>query len=220
MLKRFIYILFIFCSVSLFSQNYRGNVSEIKQNGFHKILITPEIRSASLSNIAYFRILDDNKNDVPYVVLNDESTVKSYLTFDFKSVNNTKDSVTSIIVENKNQQKIDHLTFKIANTKVKKTYAISGSNNQEEWFGLATNQLFLGLNEADKTTVEQNFSFPINDYHFIRFEFSNKESLPLQILDIGLYNDLDSDEPQIEITDFTIKNSTNKKNKTTQITIT
>src|SRR5690606_39368526 len=220
MLKRFIYILFIFCSVSLFSQNYRGNVSEIKQNGFHKILITPEIRSASLSNMAYFRILDRNENYVPYVILNDDTLKKSYLPFDFKSVNNSKHSINSIVIENKNQLKVDHLTFKIANTKVKKRFSISGSNDQNEWFGLASNQLFLGLNEAEKTTVEQNFSFPINDYRFLKFEFSNKESLPLQILNIGLYKDLQEDKPKIEITDFKIKNSTNKKDGKTQIVIT
>jgi hypothetical protein len=221
MFKNFINIVGLFSTVLLFSQNYKGNVSNIKQDGFHKIGITPEIRSASLSDLGHFRILDDHKNEVPYVVLNDESSLKSsYLPFEFKSVNNTKDSVTSIIIENKNQQKIDHLTFKIANTKVKKIYSISGSNDQKEWFGLSTNQLFLGLNEAEKTTVEQSFSFPINEYRFLRFEFSNKESLPLQILNIGLYNNFYSTIPQIKITDFKIKTITNKENKTTQIIVT
>lgn len=221
MFKHFLNTICLLFTVSLFSQNYKGNVSNIKQNGFYKIWIGPEIRSASLSNLDYFRILDKNKNEVPYVVLNDESSVKSsYFPFDFKSVNNTKDSVTYIIIENDKQQKINHLTFQIANTKVKKTYSISGSNDEKEWFGLATNQLFLGLNEAEKTTVEQSFSFPLNDYKFLKFEFSNKESLPLQILNIGLYNNLYTDEPQTEITDFKIKNTTNQENKTTQIIIT
>ena len=214
MFKYHFNILFILFTVSLYSQNYRGKLSEIHQDGFHKILLTPEIRSASASNITYFRILDSNENEMPYVVLNDDIALEtSYSPFNFKSVNNTKDSVTSIIIENKNRLKIDHLTFKIANTKVKKTYSISGSNDEKEWFGLATNQLFLGLNEAEKTTVEQNFPFPITDYPFLKFEFSNKTSLPLQILDIGLYNNLDSDDPTIEITDFKIKNSINKKDK-------
>ena len=148
---------------------------------------------------------------MPYVVLNAENTLKtSYLPFDFKSVNSIQDSATSIIIENKNRLKIHHLTFKIANTKIKKTYSISGSNDQNEWFGLATNQLFLGLNEAEKTTVEQNFSFPINEYPFLKFEFNNKNSLPLQILDVGLYNNSYADAPSVEITDFKIKNSTLK----------
>src|SRR5690606_2468946 len=54
----------------------------------------------------------------------------------------------------------------------------------------------------------------------LKFEFSNKESLPLQILNIGLYKDLQEDKPKIEITDFKIKNSTNKKDGKTQIVIT
>lgn len=220
MLKHILTVFILISTCSLFSQNYKGDVSEIKQNGFHKMLVSPEIRSASVSDLDYFRILDANKNEVPYVVLNDEITVESsYATFLFKSVNSIKDSVTAVIIENKNKQKLDHLTFKIANTKVKKTYSISGSNDQKEWFGLATNQLFLGLNEAEKTTVEQTFAFPINDYTYLKFDFSNKQSLPLQILDIGLYNDLYATIPQIEITDFKIKKSTNKENKNTQIRV-
>lgn len=217
------YLFPILCLIaaSLSSQNYKGTISEIHQDGFHKIWLAPDVRSASLSDINYFRIIDANENEVPYIVLNDAVSVQSVFTdFHFQVLNNTQDSVTSIIVENKNQQKIDHLVFKIANTKVKKTYSISGSNDQKEWFGLATNQLFLGLNEAEKTTVEQRFSFPINEYRFLKFEFSNKESLPLQILNSGLYDNFYSDEPQTEINDFKIKNTTNKKSKTTQITIT
>lgn len=219
--KQFIYIILMLSTATLVSQNHKGAISEIKQNGFHKILLSPEVRSASASNTNYFRILNKNKNEVPYVLLNDESRIQSsYLGFNFESLNNVKDSVTSIIIENKNQLKIDHFTFKIANTKVKKTFTISGSNDKKEWYGLATNQLFYGLNEAEKTTVEQTFSFPITDYNFIKFEFDNKESLPLQILEVGLYKNLYSTVSQVEITDFKIKNKTDKENKTTQITVT
>lgn len=220
MLKRFLNIVCLFTTVSLFSQNYSGNISGITEDGFHKVLVTPEVRSASVTNLGYFRILDGSGNEVPYVILNEEQRVKSsYTPFVFQSINSTKDSITSVIIENKNQLKINHLTFKLANTKVKKTYSVSGSHDQNEWFGLTTNQLFLGLNEAERTTVEQSFSFPINDYPFLKFEFSNKESLPVQILDIGLYNQLEADDPQVEIIDFKIKNTTNKENKTTQITV-
>ncbi len=221
MYKKLIKLFLLLSTATLVSQNYRGTISEIKENGFHKILLLPEVRSASVSNTNYFRVLDSNKNEVPYVLLNDESTLQSsYIPFTFETENNTKDSVTTIIIENKNKLELDHFTFKIANTKVKKTYSINGSNDKKEWFGLATNQLFFGLNEAEKTTVEQTFSFPLNDYAFLKFEFNNKESLPLQILNVGFYENLFSTVPQVEIIDFKIKNSTNKKNKTTQLTIT
>jgi hypothetical protein len=221
MYKQLLNIFLLLSTATIVSQNFKGTISEIKQTGFHKILLSPEVRSASLSNTNYFRILDSKKVEVPYILLNDESTMQSsYMPFHFESVNNTKDSVSSVIIENKNKLKLNHFTFKIANTKVKKNYSISGSNDKKEWYGLSTNQLFYGLNEAEKTTVEQTFSFPLNDYAFIKFEFSNKKSLPLQILDIGLYNNSHATVPQIEITDFKIKNNTNKENKTTQLTIT
>jgi len=221
MYRQLLNIFLLLLAATLYSQNYKGNISEINENGFHKISLSPEVRSASVSNTNYFRILDSKKNEVPYVLLNDESILKSsYSPFTFETKNNTKDSLTSIIIDNKSKLKLDHLTFKIANTKVKKTYNISGSNDKKEWFGLTTNQSFYGLNEAERTTVEQTFSFPLNDYAFIKFEFSNKKSLPLQILNIGSYENQFSTVAQVEITDFKIKNSTNKENKTTQLTIT
>ncbi|WP_308992221.1 hypothetical protein QLS71_018630 [Mariniflexile litorale] len=221
MYKQLLNIFILLSTVTMFSQNYRGTISEINQSGFHKILLSPEIRSASASNTNYFRIIDGNTNEVPYVLLNDKSTVQSsYKPFTFDAVNNTKDSISSIIIENKNKLKLDHFTFKIANTKVKKTYTISGSNDKNEWYGLATNQVFYGLNEAEKTTVEQTFSFPLTDYAFIKFEFNNKESLPLQILNIGTYENQLSTVEQVEITDFKIKNKTNKEKKTSQLTVT
>ena len=153
--KLFTLFLILITAIAV-SQNYKGTIEGINESGFHKILLSQEARSASLSNLNYFRILDSKKNDVPYVLINEESTMKStFSAFTFQTINNVKDSITTIIIENKNNLKQDCFFFKMANTKLKKTFAISGSNDKKEWYGLATNQLFLGLNEAEKTAVEQ-----------------------------------------------------------------
>ena len=218
--KKLFTIILILITATAVSQNYQGTIEGINESGFHKILLSPEVRSASVSNLNYFRILDSKNNEVPYVLLNEESTMQSsFSPFTFQTINNTKDSITTIIIENKNKLKQDHFTFKMANTKVKKTFTISGSNDKNAWYGLATNQLFLGLNEAEKTTVEQTFSFPPTDYAFIKFEFNNKNSLPLQILEVGVYNNLYSLVSQVEISNFKIKNNTDKEKKTTQLTV-
>ncbi|MFD0836625.1 hypothetical protein ACFQ0I_12675 [Mariniflexile aquimaris] len=218
--KKIFTIILILITATAVSQNYKGTIEGINESGFHKILLSPEVRSASVSNLNYFRILDSKKNEVPYVLLNEESTMQSsFSPFTFQTINNAKDSITTIIIENKNKLKQDHFTLKMANTKVKKTFTISGSNDKKEWYGLATNQLFLGLNEAEKTTVEQTFSFPLTDYAFIKFEFNNKNSLPLQILEVGVYNNLYSLVSQVEISNFKIKNNTDKEKKTTQLTV-
>jgi hypothetical protein len=218
--KNFFYILLLLVSTPIFSQNYQGNISGITQNGYHKILLSPEVRSAGLSNTNFFRIIDSHKNEVPYVLLKEKNkTTSNFLPFIYKSINNTQDSLTSIIIENTKQQKLDHLTFKISNTKVKKRYTISGSNNEKEWFGLTNNELFLGLKDPEKTTVEQTFTFPINDYKYLKFEFGNKKSLPLHILDIGLYENMFSSVAPLEITKFKTKISNDNENKTTRVSV-
>ena len=100
MYRQLLNIFLLLLAATLYSQNYKGNISEINENGFHKISLSPEVRSASVSNTNYFRILDSKKNEVPYVLLNDESILKSsYSPFTFETKNSTKDSLTSIIIE-------------------------------------------------------------------------------------------------------------------------
>lgn len=219
--KLFIIRLLLLLSTTLvFSQNYEGTIKGIQQTGYHKIVLTPEIRSACKTKIDFFRILDSRDKEVPYLLLSEEQQLTSlYKPFAFKVVSNVKDSITSVIIDNPNRQKLDHLSFTMSNTKVKKTYSISGSNNQEAWFGLTTNQPFYGLNEAEKTTVKQTFSFPVNDYKFLKFDFSNKTSLPLQILDIGLYSNQTSVVPHTEITNVNFQYINDKEHKTTRILV-
>jgi len=53
-----------------FAQNYTGSLSTINQEGLHLILLNPEVRSATNSNTNFFRILDENKNEVAFVITN------------------------------------------------------------------------------------------------------------------------------------------------------
>jgi len=87
---------------------------------------------------------------------------------------NNNDSITSIIVSLNELKNITELSLIISNTTIKKSYSISGSNNQQEWFGLVSNQLLSNLNNENGSNVEKIISLPINNYKFLRFDFNNK----------------------------------------------
>ena len=55
MYRQLLNIFLLLLAATLYSQNYKGNISEINENGFHKISLSPEVRSASVSNTNYFR---------------------------------------------------------------------------------------------------------------------------------------------------------------------
>lgn len=202
------------------AQNYQGKLSKVSENGLHQILLTPEVRSAAQNNPDFLRIFDSENNEVPYIIYNGKPSNSSFKNFAVISKTVVPNVATSIIISNEKALNLDNFTFKIANTDVDKKYSISGSNDQKEWFGLVSNRIINDLNEAGKTTVERNFSFPLNNYKFLKFDFIDKNSLPINILEVGLEENNSVNQSKTELQNFTQKIETNKKLKQTRITIT
>lgn len=201
-------------------QEYEGKISAVSSNGLHEILLSPEIRSASKDNMAHFRIQDSKKREVPYVFFDGKALESKTINFPIFSKNILKNKVTSIVFSNTESLNIDHLLLKIANTDVVKKYNIYGSNDTLEWFGLVNNQRASGLNDSNGTAVEHLFGFPLNNYKYLKFEFIDKNSLPINVLEANLYLDSISNREQIVLEDFVQKVTSNKKLKQTEIQIT
>ncbi|MPS73566.1 MAG: hypothetical protein E2590_10520 [Chryseobacterium sp.] len=219
-MKKSISLIFLLTICFSFAQNYRGKINKVPESGLHQILLTPEVRSASHNNIDFLRIFDSKNNEVPYVVYEGKSSNSSSNNFTIISKTAVPNVATSIIISNENALNIDHLTLKIANTDVEKKYNISGSNDQKEWFGLVINQKVIGLNDAGENYVERDFAFPLNNYKFLRFDFIDKNSLPINILGASLEENHSVNQSKTELQNFTQKIETNKKSKQTKITIT
>lgn len=213
--------LFSFLIIGISSaQNYQGKLNKVSENSLHQILLTPEILSASQNNVDFVRIFDSKNNEVPYVIYNGKSSNSSFRNFTIISKTAATNVATSIIISNENGLNLDNLTLKIANTDVDKKYNISGSNDQKVWFGLVSNKIINDLNEAGKTSVERNFSFPLNNYKFLKFDFIDKNSLPINVLEAGLEENHSVNQSKTELQNFNQKIETDKKLKQTRLTIT
>lgn len=214
-----ILIVTIFIYAFGIAQSHKGTIENVKEDGFHKILIDSKVRSASQDNLDYFRILDKNKKEVPFVVfINSNRDTSLYQKLENINKSSIKDSISTYIVANYNLKFNGEITFLISNSKINKYFSVSGSNNQKEWFGLVSNQMLSELNNENGTSVEKIISFPSNNYKFLKIEFNDKNSLPINILNIGYYK---GEQTTIETTilnDFQYKISENKKEKKTIIT--
>lgn len=203
-----------------FAQNYTGTLSTINQDGLYLILLNPEVRSATNSNTNFFRILDANKNEVPFVNFKPKNENKlDFIELPIVSKQILNDSLTSIKVENKSERSLNSLVVVIANTSVVKNYNVSGSNDGENWFGLVQNQQLTNLNSEKEKQVEKTISFPLNNYSFLRIDFSDKKSLPINLMKVGFYQSEINYVNQLELEDFTQKVNLNKEKKKTQINI-
>lgn len=204
-----------------FSQSHKGSIEPINESGLHKLLLSPEIRSASKENTGYFRILDANNKEVPYVVLNSEDRQFSVFSpFTIYSKEVIKDSITAIVITNSSKQLLDKFTLKIANTAVNKQYDISGSNDQAQWFGLVSNATLSQLNNRDSTFVEKTIDFPSNQYSYLRIDFKDKKSLPINVMAVGLYNSKLQWQEPTALSFYNYKISEDSKRKVTNITFT
>lgn len=219
-MKTINFFLFILIFQVSFGQEYKGNIKSVSTNGLHKILLSPEIRTASENDIAHIRIFDANKKEVPYVFFGGNFSESSAINFPILAKEAIKNVSTYVILSNEEAKNIDNLVLKIANTDVSKKYNIYGSNDKKEWFGLVNNQIISGLNDSSGTSVERLFSFPLNNYTYLKFEFIDKNSLPINILDANLYSNSISNQPKIEIGTFQIKVTSNKEKKQTEMEIT
>ena len=219
-MKKIFSLLYTFFALNFsLAQNYQGKISQVSESGLHQIVLSPELRSATQNNLDHLRIFDAKNNEVPYVLFEGKSTDLQYENLTIVSKNAVPNKATSIIVSNEKALNLDHLTFKIANTDVDKTYSISGSNDNKEWFGLVINQKIIGLNDAGENFVERDFAFPLNNYKFLKIDFIDKNSLPINVLEVGLEKNYAVKKSKIELQNFEQKVTTDKKNKQTKITI-
>ncbi|KIA90547.1 hypothetical protein [Kaistella jeonii] len=215
-------VLFLMIAAWSSAQNFTGTLQPVEKDGLTQIIVQPELLSALQNNWDHFRILDSKKNEVPYVLNPNLSSNKKSVVENLKivAVNTLPNISTSVIISNENAVKIDQLNLTIANTNVGKIYSISGSNDQNQWYGLVYNESLNDLESATNTEVLKNFRFPLNNYKFLKFEFVDKKSLPIQVLAASLKSDQATQEvPLIQLKNFKQTVSQNKTDKTTRIDI-
>lgn len=211
--------LLIFAFQIGWTQKYSGNINPVSESGLNQISLSPEVRSATQNNTNNLRIFDGKNNEVPYIIFSKKWANSEVQDFKILSKSAIPNSSTSIIIDNQNALKINHLILEIANTEVDKKYNISGSNDNQQWFSLVNNQSITNLSQEGKTSVEREFTFPLNNYKYLKFTFLDKNSLPINVLAASLEKNVTAPSEKIELQGFSQKITHDKKNKQTKISI-
>lgn len=202
------------------AQEYKGDLQRVNSNGLHQILLSTEVIAAANNTISSLRIYDANNVEIPFALYESNLSESNRVNFPIAEKRVIDTVSTSIIVLNENNKKLDGLYLKIANTNVSKIYNIYGSNDQKEWFGLVTNQSAINLSTEHGIWVERLFQFPVNNYKFIKFEFLDKKSLPINILEVNFYTNQKNDKKFTSLNNFSQTKSLNKATKQTEFVFT
>lgn len=192
-----------------------AKVSPIKKSAIYAVEIPPLLRSLSKEDLSDFRILDSKGNEVPYFLNQNPgiSTSTQYNEIPIIERKSILNKNSFIIIENASGQKLSSLVLEISNSDLVKTFNVSGSNDKLSWFGLVSNNQLNGLADAEKTSVQKLINFPINKYRYIKIDFNNLKTLPLNILKASTVSDLTVNVVPQEISskNYIVKNFPNEK---------
>lgn len=191
----------------------------IPTEGFYQIVVNPKIRAVTAEDFSNFRIYDSQNKEVPYVVKEFSNSLVYNKFTDLKILSKVIENkkLSSYIIENQRQE-LNSLSLIVANSAIEKKYNISGSNDQKEWFGIAMNQQFAALNTSESNSL-RTIQFPVCNYKFIKLEFDNTKSLPINILNIGYNQDFLTAEKFLEIPTKSVQIKQILSQKITQIAL-
>jgi Protein of unknown function (DUF3999) len=190
-------------------------ISNIKTDGLHSLLLTPQIRSYTQSDFGDLRIFDAANKAIPYFVwtVSGNSLSNSFEAYRVVSKTLTPNKSTVIIVENKDST-ISSILLNIANSDLIKTCNISGSNDQRQWFGLLDKFELSDLKDEKSTSVFKKINFPNSDYRYIKIELNDKKTAAINVLAIGRYKALVLDAKLQSLSPVTKTNNDSKQKKT------
>jgi hypothetical protein len=204
-----------------FAQQFKvsAKLSGVKQNGLHVLNIGPEFRTLADDNPETIRILDAKGKEVPYFFeyVGDKMDKQNFTLFPTLSKTTSSDTLTSVVIKNISEGRMQNITLAIANNDAIKTYSISGSNDRKEWFGLVNNEELSGMYNPADTKVYKTLAMPPHTYKFIRVDFNDKRSLPLNITEAGVASTSFIPATMQEIIPFGVKTETT--GKITKITV-
>ncbi len=184
----FLLAVMLWANCAIAQQITTAKIQAVSHDGFHKLLVPSEVRSHAKSDLSDLRLFDRKNAEVPYVVLTETpaKAVEHFETFKVLSKIAVPRKFTSIVVENPKTQ-LNGLQIWVANADVTKSYNVSGSNDQKEWFGLVNQAELTHLRSETATEVSKDIELPLCSYRFLKIVFDDSTTLPINVLKMGSF---------------------------------
>ncbi len=186
-------ILFVF-NVAIGNANdfkWKTLIDSVLDNGFHKIILSPDVLSGTETDCSDLRIYDSKHNEVPYILRIENRETESLFFKVYKILENnylSKKAITRIVVHNQNKAIIASLVLKIRNTNIVKEITLKGSDNQLNWFIIENKYKVLLSHAVDKTFEYTTIDFPNSNYEYFEITLNDKRKDPLQVMDVGYFD--------------------------------
>jgi hypothetical protein len=166
---------------------YQSDIEGVPKSGFYKIHLQPGLIAKGNTDLSDLRIVNAKNAFVPFVRLQSlPSKTENLLVFPV--VNSiTKDSVTTIVIENKNRLLLQSLWINVKNTAVYRKADLLGSDDQQSWFAIQEDISLSQSTQSDQESFLQSLSFPASNYRFFKININNGKKEPLKVLQAGVF---------------------------------
>ena len=188
-MKQFNLLVFILLANYMNAQyDTSAKVAQVSKDGLHEIKLPNSIRSFSKKDLGDLRLIDSNNNEVAYFIRKKNRTISSneFKAFDIVSRTIVKDTSSTIIFENP-KASIQAFIISVANYSGSKNFSLSGSNDQNQWFGIINRASLNDIQDPTNTSIYKRISFPLCSYSYLKIDFFDLNSLPINVLKIGAF---------------------------------
>lgn len=167
--------------------HYTAPLDTVKATGFYQIAITPELSSYLKADLSDFRIVDEKRRFVPFVIDMPYSGQKIETSlFNQKVIKKeTSSENTVLVIENENKYERSNFFIQLKSAAAERVASLSGSDDSLHWFVILDSLLLQRSGEYDPASHSQRVNFPNSDYKYFRFIIHNGRKEPLNILKVS-----------------------------------
>jgi len=181
-------------AANCFAQNdfaYKAILGEVKQAGFYKIVLPPDIIAKCQYYLEDIRILDDKSNQAAYIIKQDAAQFVESSFMEFPIIKKTKeiDKQTHIVIGNISGKAINDLLLITSNMDAKRMVNISGSNDLKDWFIIKEGVLLDNYFSKQEEELVQTISLPTVNYKYFQVTIIGKDILPFNVVKAGIYKE-------------------------------
>ena len=153
-------------------------IEVVQADGYYNIALSQELIGLSkYKQLTDLRILDGKGNEIPYLVRLSAPVSTTSRKIALPILTNTaKDSVNTLVFENKEQGEIDYVYVDMKKADVRKSVRIRGANEPDNWYMVKE---FMPLHESSGETYTINF--PQGNYRYYELTILNSGGSPLRI---------------------------------------
>jgi hypothetical protein len=192
---RKIYTLTLFLSLTMGLSagdfRWKSQLDTIPSDGFYKILLTPGIIAGANTSYSDIRIFDSKQKEVPYL-FREEQPLQTQSAFrEYKILENNylpKQAITRVVLHNERKSIITSLVMVIRNAKVDKIITLKGSDDRKNWYIIQRQYAASSSGYNGKTSEMRVLDFPRSNYEFFEITLNDKRKDPLQIIQVGYYD--------------------------------